>query len=358
MRGAARVRGPLLPVALLLVLGAVPGAARAQAAGAPAPERPRQDIYYIWREGGRIAQGENPYAAILAGDDTLENRKYPTHLPLFYLAVAATHRLGLTDYARWLYAWRVVLRVFYAGIAVLLFVACRRVGRPVLAVFAVLLWCFNRWTLYVIGVSQIDFVPLFCLLLSLLLLDRAPRAAWLLLGASLATKHLAAPVVPLYLVWAGAGASRAARGGAVLRAAAWIAAIPVAVSLPFLAWHPEAFVRALLFSVARAADSHVSARSADALLGLVGIPARLPMAILMALVYVAAARRQVGRYLAVLLVLTVFVDFNAVLFLQYMAWVVPFLVLPACDQPQAPRPRPGAAGAGDAGGAPAGSAPV
>jgi hypothetical protein len=52
----------------------------------------------------------------------------------------------------------------------------------------------------------------------------------------------------------------------------------------------------------------------------------------MALVLVAAARGEIGRYLAVLLILATFVDFNAVFYLQYMAWLVPFVVLAALDR--------------------------
>jgi hypothetical protein len=46
----------------------------------------------------------------------------------------------------------------------------------------------------------------------------------------------------------------------------------------------------------------------------------------------AAARGEIGRYLAVLLVFATLLDFNSVLFLQYMAWIVPFLVLAALDR--------------------------
>jgi hypothetical protein len=52
----------------------------------------------------------------------------------------------------------------------------------------------------------------------------------------------------------------------------------------------------------------------------------------MALVLVAVARGEIGRYLAVLLILATFVGFNAVFYLQYMAWLVPFVVLAALDR--------------------------
>lgn len=56
------------------------------------------------------------------------------------------------------------------------------------------------------------------------------------------------------------------------------------------------------------------------------------MVLVMSLVPVAAGRGEIGRFLAVLLVLATCVDFNAVFFSQYVAWLVPFLVLAALDR--------------------------
>lgn len=290
------------------------------------------DIYHIWLEGSRLAAGENPYARIMTGN-MQENRKYPTHLPLFYLLVAGTRVLGVTEYDDWLGLWRALVLVTQIGIGVLLFVACRRAGYPVLGVFAGLFWGLNRWTLYVAKIAQVDFLPILCLLGSLLLFDTRRRASLLLFGLSLALKHIAVLVTPLYLVWTWRRASDpSARLREVAGAAGWIALVPGLLSLPFLAWNAEAFVRSILFSATRNADSHVRAFSFDTQLGLTGLPARLPMLLLVALVLVAAARGEIGRYLAVLLVFATLVDFNTVFFLQYVAWTVPFLVLAALDR--------------------------
>jgi hypothetical protein len=98
-----------------------------------------------------------------------------------------------------------------------------------------------------------------------------------------------------------------------------------------LAWDAEAFVRSILFSATRDPDSHVRALAFGAQLDLTGLPARLPMLLLLALAFVAAARGEIGRYMAVLLVLATFVDFNPVFFVQYVAWLAPFVVLAAVD---------------------------
>ena len=297
-----------------------------------AVERGRPDIYFVWRDGSRLAAGQNPYEAILAGN-MRENRKYPTYLPLFYVLVAGAYRLGVTEYGDWMRLWRPLVLASHLGIAILLFVACWRAGRPVLGAFAALFWGLNRWTLYVVGVAHVDFPPILCLLGSLLLFETRRRVSLLLLGLSLALKQIAVFVTPLYLVWTWRETREPdARLPETTRAAGWIALVPGLVSLPFLAWNAEAFVRSVLFSATRNPDSHVSALSFVATLGLAGLSSRLPMLLLMGLVLVAAAHREIGRYLAVLLLLATFVDFNSVFYLQYMAWLVPFLVLAAVDR--------------------------
>lgn len=326
---------------LLVGVGAVVAVAAPPAGDPPSPPVPPAvaspvergpDIYFIWRDGSRLAAGQNPYEAILAGN-MQENRKYPTYLPLFYVLVAGASRLGITEYRDWMRLWRALVLASHLGIAGLLFVACWRAGHPVLGAFGALFWGLNRWTLYVVGVAHVDFLPILCLLGSLLLFETRRRVSLLLFGLSLALKQIAVFVTPLYLVWTWREAREpTTRLPETARAAGWIALVPGLVSLPFLAWNAEAFVRSVLFSATRDPDSHVSALSVVAKVGLAGLSSRLPMLLLMGLVLVAAAHREIGRYLAVLLLLATFVDFNAVFYLQYMAWLVPFLVLAALDR--------------------------
>jgi uncharacterized membrane protein len=295
-------------------------------------EHGQQDIYYVWRDGRRLASGTNPYEAILSGN-MRENQKYPTYLPLLYVLVAGVSRLGIVEYRNWLLLWRPVVLASHLGIAVLLFVTCRRSGHPVLGVFAALFWSLNRWTVYVVKVAHVDFPAILCLVASLLLFDTRRRASLVLFGLSLAWKQIAVFVTPLYLIWTWReGFQFDARLRATGHAAAWIALVPALVSIPFLVWNAEAFVRSVLFSATRDPDSHVPALSIDTQVGLTGLPGRLPMLLVMGLVFVATARGEIGRYLGVLLILATFVDFNTVFYLQYMAWLVPFMVLASLDR--------------------------
>src|SRR5262249_33323630 len=153
----------------MLVVMAAPvdlSAQQAPPVASSSMERGQQDLYYVWRDGSRLATGTNPYEAILSGN-MRENRKYPTYLPLLYLLVAGAHRLGVVESRSWLLLWRSVVLACHLGIGLLLFVACRRSGHPVLGVFAALFWGLNRWTVYVVKIAHVDFPAILCLIVSL-----------------------------------------------------------------------------------------------------------------------------------------------------------------------------------------------
>lgn len=288
------------------------------------------DSFFIFQDGLSIADGQNPYARILGGD-MRTNEKYPTYFPLFYLASAATQWFGLRLFTDWLAFWRVVFAAFDVAIALLLFAVPWRRGLRLFALFAALFWTWNRWTLFEILVAQIDFIPIFFLLVSMLLLERRTLLALVLFGTSLAAKQIGIFLLPLYLTWVWRRSPHSDRVRRTLIACGAIAVVPVLVSLPFLFWGAEAYARSILFSATRLPRSHFGAESFDATLGLVGLPAKLPMLGLMAIVYVHSLWGRVTLPMAALLVMSVFVDFNSVLYTHYPCWIVPLLVLVACD---------------------------
>jgi uncharacterized membrane protein len=205
----------------------------------------------------------------------------------------------------------------------------------VVALFAALFWFFNRWVLYITVNAQIDLLPVFCLVASLLVFRTNRRLSYLLLGISLALKHIGIFVAPLYLIWIWQAADRN-RLGQVVRGALWIAAIPVLLSLPFILWNAEGFRESMIYSLDREATNHFKVASLDELLTVIypwftGILTRLPMIGLMLLIYLGALRRQIPLFFAVLLVISVFIDFGSVLFRQYLTWLVPLVPLALCD---------------------------
>lgn len=287
------------------------------------------DVYFTYLEGRRLLAHENPYARVLSGN-MQENDKYATYFPLFYLLAALTQAVGLRDYASWIYFWRLVFLACTVGSAGVIFWTLYRRRAVLAAVFGALFWLFSRWTLHNTQTGTPDVISIFFLLLSLLIFDKHRIASLLLFGVSLAVKQLAILLVPLYLIWIWQSTGKD-RMRALLTGAIAIAAVPLILSVPFVLWNAEGFTKSIVFSATRSAASHLDAPSVDSLIGLAGIPARVPMALMLALVYGLAWRRTVGRYLASLLTMAVFIDFNAVLFLQYFGWLAPLIPLCIAD---------------------------
>ncbi len=293
-------------------------------------QKKHEDIYYAWVEGGRILNGENPYAKVLDGD-MRTNQKYATYFPVFYELSALSQWAGLRDYDSWLAFWRVVFLFFYLAIAGVLFsFVYLRAGLPG-ALFAAAFWMFSRWPLYVSQVSHLDFLPIFFLLLSLLLFRQNRGASLLLYGLSLGLKQLAIFLGPLYLIWIWQEA-KTDRLKQVLGGLLTIISVPLAASLPFLVWNAEGFFKSVLFSVTRNPNNHFRAASVNEVMGCFGPLARLPMLLLLLLVYTLAAKRTIGPFTACLFITAVFLDFSPVLFGQYLAWLVPLIPLAMCDR--------------------------
>ena len=254
-----------LPLCLVLVLGETGLVPRATAVARP-------DIYYIWRDGVRLAEGENPYSYDRPPDLDESLTKHPSYLPLFYLAVAGVHQLGLREYQTWLHVWRAVRIVTHITIAVLLYLTAAG-GYPLLGLFGALFWSFNRWTLYTVRSGGLDELALLFLLLSLQWFMHRPRAAFLLFGTSLAIKQVGLLVAPLYLVWTwhqSPGAPMRDRWMAVGRAALWIALVPVGrvSTLPMVG--PERLCSVIAARCDRPPDGYAHVSAVGSLAGLRG----------------------------------------------------------------------------------------
>ena len=292
----------------------------------PKGEDRNDDIYFTFLEGDRLLRGENPYSRVLEGD-MRENEKYATYLPLFYYLSAGVQRLGLVEYPQWVAFWRLVFLAASSWIAACIFLRAWATRLKLFAVAASLFWLFNRWTLHVSISADLDFLPLALLLTAWAMLGKRPRAALVVLGASIAIKHYGVFLAPLFLMhlW---------RNSTEPKARIWmdlllLGAVPLMVSLPFLFLDAEAFAKSILFSVSRNPMATGDVFSLDARLGWSGWAARIPMLGLLVLIYVAVWRGRLGAYASSLLVMATVTFFNSVFFTSYMVWVMPFLPL-AC----------------------------
>ncbi len=291
------------------------------------PLKPREDdIYFTFLEGERLLQGQNLYERIL-GSDMRHNDKYATYLPMFYQLAHWTQALGLDHFARWSLFWREIFLIFNIATGALLFYIPYKKGLTLLAVFSSLFWLFNRWTLTVTVSSDFDFIPMFFLILGLIFFPRRLWISGLLIGLSLSLKHFGIYLVPLLII----AAWQATNVKQALIYLFSIIAIPLLVSMPFLLLNWKPFILSIIFSATRNPDFSMGVDSVDALLGWVGLPAKLPMLGLFGLIYALALRFKYRVNMLSLLVMSVFVFFNSIFYPDYVMYMVPFIPLAASE---------------------------
>lgn len=289
-------------------------------------DKKTDDIYYLWQEGKRIASGENPYSRILAdGEYKDQDKGYAIYFPLFYILSAFTQLIGFKDFPSWISVWQPILLACNLAVALLLLNTLYFRKKIFLAILAALFWLFNRYTLHGYQAAYMDFLPLFFLILSLVILPKAKWLALYVFSLSLALKQLAIFLLPLYLIWVWQ-ASGKHKIKTTLLATCIIVSLPLLVSLPFVFWDARGLAVSLLNSVYRG-TYYFGTISLDAQLHLSGWLAKAPMFSLMGLVYFAALKKEVSLYTGAFLVMLSFVDFSSVLFIQHLCWVIPLAFL-------------------------------
>jgi len=291
-----------------------------------------QDIFAIFNEGDHLQHGQNPYARALEIDTNIDwNRIYATYLPISYTMAWLTQEVGLEDFLQWLSFWRVIFLVANLGITYLLiYIPYHRYNNLIFGAIAALFWLFNRWTLHMTMIYHIDFVAIFFLLFSLVSWPRHKVISLLSFGLSLGVKHIAMFVIPLYIIWIWQSVENRSIKQFVQHTLV-MAGIPFLVSAPFLAWNAKGFFKSIFVSATRISESHFGAPALDTLLELSGISAKLPLLGLMAIVYLAAWTKKIKPFSAAFLILLIFVDFNSILFRQYMTWAFPVIPLVICE---------------------------
>ena len=287
-----------------------------------------RDIYYVWEEGKKLANGINPYARII-GNSIRDNDKYPTYLPLSYYAVAIFDRLGIKEFDDFVKVWRLINLFCHLCIGILIINVYKHEHKIVSGLVACGILLLGRWSSYIINVQHLEFIAILPILLAGHQLQRKPKLSALLFGLSLSVKHVGIILLPSFLIEL--NAKLAPKGSTFKRKQILIYSlialgIPLVISLPFLLDQPLGFTLNMLFSATRDFGDHGKATGTRIILtGVDGT--RLLMVALIVINWLAQAKEKVNFWHASTVTLLLFLQFNAVIFAQYYIWLAAFLVI-------------------------------
>ncbi|OLS23380.1 MAG: hypothetical protein HeimC2_26910 [Candidatus Heimdallarchaeota archaeon LC_2] len=287
----------------------------------------REDIFFVWQEGEKISNGANPYAAILDGN-LIENEKYATYLPFFYLLASLFQILGFTSFKEWVIFFRILSAIFYLAIAYFLFLKSYKKS-VIFSIFVTMYWIFNRWSIVVVYVVNIDFIPLFLMIISLYYYDTHRNMSLITYAFSLSMKHLAIFLLPIYLILLLRDSEITSikdYGFSILK----IVGIPLIFAIPFIILDPKAFLYSMAFSGTRHPkglfDEFYESAPEGTFIAF-GIANRIFMVLIMALVYLLFQSNKIERFTTSFLIFVIFIEFNLVLFDQYRVWRIALLPL-------------------------------
>ena len=287
-----------------------------------------KDIFYVWEEGKKIADGINPYARII-GKSLRDNNKYPTYLPLSYYFVTALDYLGVKSFINFIGVWRPLNVACHLGIGILTFSIYNQQRKPISGIIACSILLLGRWSAYIINVQHLEFAAILPILLAAQQLNRRPNFSALVFGLSLSIKHIGIILLPSFLLGLKAGSSSEnsrLNKKLILKYAAIALIIPLVISLPFLWNQPSGFLLNILFSTTRDFGDHGNATGTRMILtGVDGT--RMIMIILIITNWFAQAKEKINFWFSSTITLLIFVQFNAVIFAQYYIWLTAFLLI-------------------------------
>ena len=284
------------------------------------------DSYWIYNYTLAIHHNQNPYLRIL-NSDMIQNDKYPTYPPLyFYLGLISLY-FGYSSYPSWI----IFMKIYFLipadfGVALLIFLILKKhlTTKPWFSMFAIYIWLFNRWTLYIYTFALIDTFTIFFILLSLYYFYSQPEFSSLLLGIAIATKLFPIFLLPLYLI------SHRSKSVYKILVYLFLAIMPVFfVSLPYIIWSPEAYYKSILFSATRQGDTITRLIGPQLIpsFGTCGVDTRYPLIISYLLLYFVHWKKNFNIYMFTTVGLLIWNLMNANVFYQYWVWFIPFALI-------------------------------
>jgi len=280
-----------------------------------------QDIHSHWQASKDILNGKNPYIPIL-NSDMEKNNKYPTYLAGFYYLIAPTVK-NYKNFNDWIEMWKIVSVIFYGLVGFLIFYNSHKNSKTFPGLLLAGIWFFNRWSIYLAITLSMDTIPIFLLLLSLTIINTYPKKSLVIFGTQLALKHLTIFLLPLFII-------KTAKKGTVenIKNLLLIIVPMLIVSIVFLIKSPSAYLKSVLFTGTRLAETHftVTSLTVGEIFKVEGLNERLPILFFVSIVYYLLATKRISFIVSVILIMLISITFNPIFFLQYQAWFIGVLL--------------------------------
>jgi len=301
------------------------------------------DVHRGFLRGIDVWAGVNSYESFNP-TNMLTQEKVPGFFPLYFYVMAFFAWISNFSFIQFIDTLRFFTFIFYSALGILIYLNLRKYGK-LLAVFGMVIFMFNRWTVFdVISLKQESYV-LLLLLLSLLTLSKNKYFSFFLFGCALGIKHLAILIAPLYIYhiyldYLSVKLSKKFFTKYLFSILLCLSPILIP-SIWYLRQNPQKMLNAILFNATRQPESEVVSNyivGLDKTLVLYNqdysntfllmLP-RFPLIIVLVIINIFLFSGHLNKWSYSFLTFLAFVSFNPVLFGQYMMWLflfVPFII--------------------------------
>ena len=280
----------------------------------------KHEIISVYTFGKEIVEGGNPYQSKTINPPG--KNEIAQLLPMPYYIAGYSAKFWFDSRSEWLNFWHVIVFISFCVIGIYIFRSVRKVNY-IFAYILLFLWLFNRWSLSVMISSGLDFLVLFFLLSSIMILSKYRIIALLLVGMAISLNQNLIYILPLLLV---IDLRNKANPGwlRLMGSLLWMLIIPLIFSTPFLLADAKSHLSAVFLAKANFINEY-TLPSFDAYKHTWNWVAKLPLLIMLFGVLVIYAFSYIEKYLAVFLSLVVYISFSLNFSSSYIVWIISFI---------------------------------
>lgn len=299
------------------------------------------DVQRGFQRGLTVLNDQNPYLEFNP-DQMLDQEKVPGFFPLYFYLMAFIAKISNYSFVIFLENLRLLVFFCYLGIGSIIYILLRERSK-ILALFGMIIFMFNRWTVSdVLSLKQDSYVILL-LLISLLVLKNHRNFSFLIYGIATAIKHITIFALPIYFVEIiTLFQNKKAKKTELLLSCILLVAPIIVPSIKYIKETPKNYFNAIIYNLTRSSEGVDNLnRGFDSMLILYNqdknqsnfyymLP-RLPMLIAFIMLFLVLLTKKINIWQYCTLAYLVFIGFNPVLFGQYYTWFLAFMPLTFVD---------------------------